>query len=125
MPGSPFLKQLAERPLRDDVRYTTILGTGSPLDQQELVRLQQALRELDQEGSLVRLIRPRIQPLLESFDELVSGKGDGAVAAARATIPGVDDIVIVNRSHGELLSSPARGETQPVWQAILTRIEGL
>ena len=98
--------------------------TGSPLDSRDLEALQQTLRELDQEGSLVRLIRPRIQPLLASFDELVAGKGDGAVAVARATIPGVHDIVTVDRSHGELLSPPTRDATQPVWQAILPRSEG-
>jgi pimeloyl-ACP methyl ester carboxylesterase len=124
-PGSEFLRQLAARPLRDEVRYATIVGTGSPLDPRDLEALQQTLRELDQQVSLVRLIRPRIQPLLASFDELVAGKGDGAVAVARATIPGVHDIVTVDRSHGELLSPPAGDETQPVWQAILTRIEGL
>jgi pimeloyl-ACP methyl ester carboxylesterase len=123
--GSEFLQQLAARPLRDGVQYSTIAGTGSPIAEQDLQALQQALRELDQEGSLVRLIRPRIQPLLENFDELVSGKGDGAVAVSRATIPGVDDILIVNRLHGELLSPPKSDETQPVWQAILTRIEEL
>jgi pimeloyl-ACP methyl ester carboxylesterase len=124
-PGSQFLQQLAARRLRDEVRYTTILGTGSPVDQQTLESLQQILRRLDREGSLVRWIRPRIQPLLESFDELVPGKGDGAVAVARATIPGVEDVVIVDCSHGQLLRPPTDAQPQTIWQAILTRIERL
>ncbi|MGB7346560.1 MAG: hypothetical protein WBD20_20230 [Pirellulaceae bacterium] len=122
-PGSDFLTTMQTRQPKAGVRYTTIVGTGSPVSADEADQLRQTLQRLDKDGSMVRLIRPRIAPLLDSFDELAKGKGDGVVAASHAKIAGVDDVVSVELSHVDMLSPPKNGQTQPVWQAILQRIK--
>ena len=122
-PESQFLTEMAARPRQPNVQYTTIIGTGSPVTEVEVSKLRSTLQRLDQEGSMLRLIRPRIQPLLQSFDELARGRGDGIVAVDRASIRGVDDVVKVERSHIDLISPPKACTQQPVWQAILKRVK--
>ena len=122
-PESKFLTDMQARPRKAGVSYTTIVGTGSPVAETEVVRLRQTLQSLDQEGSVLRLIRPRIQPLLQSFDELARGKGDGVVAVDRATIAGEDDIVTVELSHIDMVSRATTAPKQPVWEAVLNRLK--
>ncbi|WP_419194697.1 lipase family alpha/beta hydrolase [Novipirellula herctigrandis] len=122
-PSSEFLNELRRRPLRPNVRYTTIVGTASTVSAPELDVLRQTLVDLDKDGSLFRLIRPRIAPLLGGFDELVEGKGDGVVAVENAVIQGVADIVKVPSTHFEFFRRDADSRTQVVWEAILNRIE--
>ncbi len=119
---SAFLKTLNSRPRRADVRYTTIVGTGSPVSAPEVEQLRETLKQMDQDGSIVRLVRPRIRPLLESFDELVAGKGDGVVSVESATIEGVHDIVKVDLSHVDFFGAPIANKEQAVWRAILERV---
>ena len=122
-PESAFLTKLADRKRSPGVKYTTIVGTGSPITEAEVAKLRRVLQKLDDQSSAMRLIRPRIQPLLQSFDELVQGKGDGVVAASRATIDGEKDIVSVPISHVEFFNQPRQGQKQPVWNAILERLQ--
>ncbi len=123
-PSSVFLRKLNSRPLRPDVRYTTILGTKSPVDAETFDQLQEMLRSLDREGSVMRLIRPRIAPLLaEEFPELESGKGDGVVATANATIQGVDDIVEVEVTHFDMVEHSDGGQTHPIWDILQKRLQ--
>lgn len=125
VPGSEFLQRMAARPSRKDVAYTCIVGTGSPVNDDQATQLRNALRRLDRDGSVVRLIRPRIRPLLESFDELAHGKGDGVVAADRATIKGQDDVVRIDVSHFEMIR-PINGRSDhPIWQIVTQRLEAL
>ena len=82
-PGSDFLRRLSERPRRADVRYTNFVGTESPVSEEEVNKLSAALQRLDRKSKTVRLLEPRIRPLLGSFDELADGKGDGVVRHRR------------------------------------------
>ncbi|WP_404306010.1 lipase family alpha/beta hydrolase [Neorhodopirellula lusitana] len=131
VPDSDFLNQLNARNRRPDVAYTAIVGTACPFDQDNVVVIRSALQALDQEGSVVRLIRPRIQPLLDSFDELSPGKGDGMVACANAMMPGCDDTVLLPVSHLEMVrafSDESAGHptaTEAVWQAVVDRLQRL
>lgn len=121
-PDSDFLSQLAACSRRDDVAYTVIVGTGSPVTDGQVVQLRETLRGLDREGSVLRLLRPRIQPLMESFDELIQGKGDGIVSVRRAMIPDVDDTVLVDASHFEMIR-PIPGQTEhSIWKIVLDRL---
>ncbi|NND96009.1 MAG: alpha/beta hydrolase [Pirellulaceae bacterium] len=120
-PQSDCLARMDSRPRVPGVQYTTIVGTGSPVTDADVQQLRETLQRLETKSSVVQLIRPRIQPLLESFDELARGKGDGVVAAERATISGVADVVSVDLSHIELFSPSWGNQPQPVWQAILER----
>ena len=122
IPGSAFLKALNARPRRPDVRYTAIIGTASPVDASEVDALQQTLRSLDQDGSVVRLIRPRIQPLLESFDEMTAGKGDGIVSVESAKLPGVDDNIEIAVSHFEMIQKGKTKGADKVLKILRARI---
>jgi pimeloyl-ACP methyl ester carboxylesterase len=121
-PGSPYLDQIRQRKRLAGVRYTNIVGTGSPVSEEEVTRLRSTLQNLDQKGSVVRLIRPRIEPLLDSFDELVQGKGDGVVAAENAKMEGVEDVLTVPLSHIDMFTPTKSGKPNPVWSAILERV---
>ncbi len=124
-PESEFLTRLQSRPRRPDVRYTTIVGTDSPITEQQVAKLRQALLQLNDKSTTLRLLQPRIKPLLSSFDELADGKGDGIVAVERATIEGVDDVVLVNVTHIDLFRRPLGERQQPVWNAIEQRLQRL
>ena len=119
VPGSEFLQRLNARPRRANVAYTNVIGTGSPVDDQTALGIRDTLRQLDQDGSLVRLIRPRIAPLLDSFDELARGRGDGVVSVKHATIEGVKNTIQVDISHFEMIREIEGRNDQPVWKAIV------
>lgn len=125
IPESEFLQQMSSRPRRRDVAYTCIVGTGSPVDDAQTTQIREALRRLDRDGSVVRLIRPRIQPLMQSFDEMSRGKGDGVVAAERASIQGQQDVVSVNISHFEMIRPIAGRSDHPVWPIVTERLDAL
>lgn len=122
MPGSSFLTELNSRPRRDDVRYTSIIGTASPLSASDVDKLRQLLESMDQPGTLLRLIRPRIRPLLESFDELTAEKGDGIVSVSSARLPGIDDNIEVPVSHFEMIRKDEGGRDS-VLDLLLDRLK--
>ena len=119
VPQSEFLQRLNARPRRENLAYTNIIGTGSPIDDQTVLGIRDTLRRLDQDGSLVRLIRPRIAPLLDSFDELARGRGDGVVSVKHATIDGVKNTIQVDISHFEMIREMEGSHDQPVWNTIV------
>ena len=118
-PGSEQLKIMAARRRNESVLYTNVVGTGSPADQSDVDALRDTLTELDRDGSVIRLIRPRIRPLLEEFDELIEGKGDGVVSVKNATLTGVDHFVSVPLAHGQMFRSTKGLSPHPVWRAVL------
>jgi pimeloyl-ACP methyl ester carboxylesterase len=124
-PESEFLTKLQSRPRRPDVQYTTIAGTDSPVTEEQVTKLRELLQRLNEQSTTLRLLQPRIRPLLTSFDELVDGKGDGIVAVARATIEGVDDVVLVDVTHIALFRRPLGRRVQPVWTAVEQRLSRL
>ncbi|TWU51033.1 Alpha/beta hydrolase family protein [Rubripirellula tenax] len=121
-PGSPALANMNAWPRRSDVQYTCIAGTRCPVSAEDSQELRSMLRQLDQDGSFTRLIRPRILPLIQETDEWIEGKGDGAVSVSNAWIPGVKDHVEVPLAHSELIAPMANGSRNPVWQTILDRL---
>ncbi len=122
-PGSRQLNRMNARRRRDDIRYTTIVGTGSPVSDSQAKKLSRVLQSIDKRSSLFRLVRPRIEPMLGGWDEIVRGKGDGVVAARHATIEGVADIVTFDLSHGEIIRPIVGSNHQPVWETILDRLK--
>jgi pimeloyl-ACP methyl ester carboxylesterase len=121
MPGSLFLTELNSRPRRDDVRYTSMIGTASPMSASDVNVLRQMLKSMDQSGTPLRLIRPRIRPLLESFDELTAGKGDGIVSVKSAHLPGIDDNIEIAVSHFDMIQNDRR-DNDPVLNLLMERL---
>lgn len=127
IPGSAFLTYLNSRPRRKGVRYTSIVGSGSPVTASDAAQLRETLKTLDQDGSFLRLIRPRIRPLLESFDELAAGKGDGVVSIESGKRQDCDDNVIVDVSHFDMVrqfnADQDPSGRSPVWTIVRDRVE--
>ena len=122
-PDSKFLRELSSRPHRPGVSITSIVGTGSPVPAARVREIQRLFKQLERRDGFVRLIRPRIKPLIDGFDELARGRGDGVVAVNSARMEGCDDVVKVDLSHFELVKPiPGRG-SQPVWEAVIERLE--
>lgn len=126
-PGSVFLEELNARENRPNVRYTSVIGVKSPMDATTVAKIQQTFRQMESRDGLVRLIRPRIKPLLSGFDELVDGRGDGIVAAENAAMGATSDLVRVELSHFDLIR-PLSGQPtsekagHPVWQIVTDRV---
>ena len=122
IPGSPFLQALNSQQRQGDVQYTAIIGTVSPVSVSEAGGLRDTLQSLNQDGSFIRLIEPRIRPLIGSFDELTSGKGDGVVSVTSATLAGITDNVEIPVSHFEMIPKGKQKALSPVWSVIRNRI---
>jgi pimeloyl-ACP methyl ester carboxylesterase len=124
IPNSEFLQRLNTRPRRQGVQYTTIVGTSSPVHNDAVIELRTALRKLDRDGSVVRLVRPRIAPLLDSFAELEPGKGDGVVAVEHAMISGLaaEDVIKVDVSHFQMIRALPGHHEHPVWDVVQQRL---
>ena len=124
-PGSDFLIEMATRPSRPDLMVTSIAGDGSPIPANRIDELQAMLRDRARRDRFVQLVRPRIAPLLDGFDELARGRGDGIVSVASATAQESDDIVVVDLSHFELVRPVPGRHSHPVWEVVLARLKQL
>ena len=102
-PGSEFLARLNGRPRNEKVAYTLILGSGAWLSPAERDRMSHVLGESEEEGRFLRLIRGNVNKLLADLDEVVEGKGDGAVSIERGKLSGVDDVLVLPFGHSEII----------------------
>src|SRR5262249_8742582 len=80
LPGSVCLQHLAARSRNPRVEYHLVLGTRSLLTQEQLAAVQAAVRARLADGGLAQVVRPRLERWLGDLDELVDGRGDGAVS---------------------------------------------
>lgn len=120
-PGSPFLNRLNSRPRNPKVRYTILLGDKAYLDPQVPQWVRKCLVRLsstDHAGGYNSFWK-----LLEQLDELVEGRGDGAVSIARGKLQGVQDIHIFHFSHLGVLRADWDGpEGRRAQELILDRL---
>ena len=123
-PGSAFLTRLNSRPRNPKVRYTILLGDRAYLGPEDRKTLTQWTAQLPPVGPLGH--GPEKEPLgqvLGQLDELVHGRGDGAVSIQRGRLEGVRDVHIFHFSHVGLLrtewNSPEVARAQ---QLILDRL---
>ena len=108
--------RLNARQRNPKVRYALFLGTGGPLNEQSLKRWREPPSERGKHG-LVRFVShnfvgPCAEHLLEDLDELIQGKGDGAVALARGRLEGVEDTVVLGFVHHAMMDGPAEASRQ-------------
>lgn len=94
LPGSVFLQQLGARPRNPRVRYHLVLGTRSFLTERQLDALRDDARRRLGDDAVSRLVRPRLERWLADLDELVTGKGDGAVSVAAGALDGVSPLLV-------------------------------
>ena len=98
-PDSLFLEQLNSRPRNPNVAYSILLGTDAPLSDESLVGLRHSLRKAGDRSRLVRFLGDKLDSYLEDLEEVVRGKGDGAVAVKRGRLQGVSDIELLEFDH--------------------------
>jgi len=128
LPGSVFLDKMAQRGRNPRVEYHLVLGTRSVLREEQLGPVQQAVKERLADRGLAKVVRPRLERWLGDLDELVDGKGDGAVSVARGRLEGVEPVLVPLDHHGlvrlrGLLGRVERAERHPVFVRIAAWLE--
>jgi len=117
-PGSPVLERLDRYGRNPNVEYHVILGTRGIVSEAELDALRKRILASD-ESVVKSLLRPGIDNVLGDLDEIVVGKGDGAVAVKRGRLAGVEPVLVARR-HFDLLRG---GRENPVLREIASIIE--
>ena len=121
-PGSPFLKRLNGRPRNPRVRYSIFLGTAAPLEKENLESLRRSLRAAGERNRFVRLFGGKLDGHLSDLEEVLRGKGDGAVAVKRGRLEGVEDVVVLPFDHQALTCAPRTTGEKSLREAILQRL---
>ena len=108
IPGSPFLTKINTRPRNPNVSYSILLGSRGYLSETDVALIHLAVAMLPDQ--LRKEIPDNFEELLGDMDEVVSGKGDGAVSIARGKLPGVTDVVVLPFDHlgGSEMSKPLK-----------------
>jgi hypothetical protein len=122
-PGSGFLSRLNARPRNADVQYTMFLGTGGKLREKEVDTARALLRKTTGRIPGFRTATRDLDRCLGDLDEVIDGKGDGAVAVKRALLPGVNDVVVLPFSHTSVTGEPRTAAVRNVHKEILVRLK--
>ena len=120
-PESKCLKDLNAENRNKDVDYSIILGDRGVLsasDTKLLRRFAQQLTDAEQDngGKDLNALLKTLPP------ELINGEGDGVVSVESGRLNGVDDTVVLNFKHSELLQNDAKIQGKII-QEILRRLK--
>lgn len=121
-PGSAFLKRLNARKRNGDVSYSLLLGTGGMLSDADLAAVRAGLARAGKANRFVRFLGPRLDKALADMDEVVAGKGDGAVSLARGRLEGVADTVVLPFIHTEMLHKGKTAEQKALRRQVIKRL---
>ena len=127
-PGSVFMQRLAACKRNPAVDYHMVLGTRSVLKAEQLDTLRNGLRAGLEKRRAGRLLEPRLASWAADLDEIVDGKGDGAVSVARGRLEGVEPVLVpldhvgLVRLSG-LLGTTGRAADHPVFARIAGWVE--
>jgi pimeloyl-ACP methyl ester carboxylesterase len=108
-PDSDFLRTLNARKRNSKVQYALFLGSGGPVDEKSLERWRERSLQMSERSHTVRFIIDEIGHSLEDLDEILVGKGDGAVAVERGRLEGVEDTTLFAFRHHQLMDA----DTEP------------
>ncbi|MBI3463835.1 MAG: alpha/beta hydrolase [Planctomycetes bacterium] len=110
-PGSRFLTQLNGRGLAPHVKYHVAIGRKGLITAEKSNAVREQLRAaLARRGTPSALLDRLLQ--LADCNELLAGRGDGAVSVDSAHLPGATSTRIFDLNHWEFLSVPAAGHTE-------------
>ncbi|HAY82091.1 MAG TPA: hypothetical protein DCY79_19980 [Planctomycetaceae bacterium] len=123
LPDSILLTKLNRRQRNPQVKYALFLGTEGFISPAELTAIRQRIAEQGEKNRWVRFFGSRAQDWLANLDEVVQGKGDGAVAVKRSRLQGVSDTVVLRFGHLNVLDTTAQGDVAKVHQEMLQRLK--
>lgn len=125
LPESVFLTRLARRERNPKVAYRVVLGSRSVLSEAEHAALCGRAAALFAAHPGAAVAAGKLERWLAGLEEVVDGKGDGAVSLARGRLPGVEAVVLpldhlgLVRRRGILASIPGDAD-----HPVHTRISG-
>ena len=119
---SPFLERLNRQPRNPNVRYTILLGTEAPLSKTSLAGLRRSLKKAGTRNRYARFLGSKLDTYLADLDEVVEGKGDGAVAVKRGRLEGVSDIEVLPFDHLDFSGPYDSPGAERIRNAILERL---
>ena len=122
-PESEFLRQLNARERNPGVQYTLLLGTKAPLSDAELDEFRRVIASAVERSRLLRFVSPRIEEPLADLDELLDGRGDGAVAVKRGRLDGVEHTRLLPVTHLTITRRADDPAAEELLDAILSRLE--
>ena len=108
-PNSVFLDELNHRPRNENVKYSIVLGTGGPMEETEMTKIREKVRTASDRNRFTRFAASKLNGALDNLDEVVSGRGDGAVSCERGRLNGVKDVAQFPFSHSGILNPNAEG----------------
>lgn len=122
-PGSAFLRGLNARPLGSHTRYTVIAGTVSPLGDPQATRLDRAARRVAASGKVPAWLGGFLGSALgcatDGLRTAARSIGDGVVPLDSAFLPGVEDVVILEAGHTEMILGGLDSERRPPAIAVI------
>jgi pimeloyl-ACP methyl ester carboxylesterase len=127
-PGSEFLRRLNRRGPIAHTEITIIAGRMSPVGQEDLDRVSDAVRSAARSANapewLHRWIDNADETASDALRGAVHGLGDGCVTLDSARLDGVDDFVVVSANHVSMIVNvmPSDDETPPAIPIILDRL---
>jgi pimeloyl-ACP methyl ester carboxylesterase len=123
-PDSAFLRRLNARDRNPRVKYSLLLGKGGPLSAAELDEFRSVIETAIERNRVLQFVSPRIEAPLADLDELLEGKGDGAVAVKRGRLEGVEDTQLLSFSHLTITKRADEPDADELFDAIITRLSG-
>jgi len=122
-PDSEVLRRLNARPRSPRVVYSLFLGTKTLLTEKDLKEARKAIALEGEKNRFVRFFGPKLDDLLADLDEVVDGKGDGAVAVKRGKLAGVADFATFPVRHSLAWDDPKDPGSAALRKAVLERLE--
>ena len=122
-PGSVFLTRLNRRPRNPTVKYTIFLGSGGPCTQAELDDVCDKIQWAGRRSDLLKFVGSKYDREISGLDEVVGGKGDGAVAVRRGRLAGVSDTIVLPFGHLDVLHDQQDPAVKQVFAGVLQRLK--
>lgn len=122
-PGSVFLTRLNARRRNPGIRYTIFLGASTPIKDEDLAALRRSLA--NPANRWVRFFGSKVRDWINDMDEVVDGRGDGAVAVKRGRLAGVPDTHVLKFNHISVLHKPGHDpDLIKLHKMLLARLRG-
>jgi pimeloyl-ACP methyl ester carboxylesterase len=121
-PGSAFLTRLNARPRAPGVRYTLLLGSSSCVSAAQHYMIRKTLCVASDCCPSEKVDPEAIDRILSKMDEVIDGRGDGAVAVSRGRLEGVTDTHVLPFDHLSVVRDEQSATSRRVQQMIVIRL---